>query len=162
MRNFIKRLALAGTLATALGGCAALGFSSGVDVSVMGANYTDDYLDFTIYSVSGKNLGIGGHVKKFSDGGTGGEECCAVMPNPDGAIRIKWKVGEDEVSHTKDIIVSGQAGVSKDKNDFSYLIVRFFSGEEVEAEVIGNSLGPRNLRMDRLFLGIRQMRQKGE
>jgi len=160
MQKFLKRLALAGMLVTALGGCAGLGFSSGVDVSVEGANYTDDYLDFTIYSVSGKNLGIGGHVKKFSAGGTGGGECCSVIPKPGGTIRIKWKVGEDEVPHTKDIVVLGR--VAENSRQHSHLIVRFFPQNEVEAEVVDKSLGPKNLRVDRLFLGIRQMRQKGE
>jgi len=161
MQNFMRSLALAGTLATALGGCAALGFSGGVNVSVSGANYTDDYLDFTIYSASGKNLGIGGRAKKFAAGGTGGVECCAVIPNPGGTIRIKWKVGEDEVPHTKDIVVLGR--VAENSRQHSNLIVRFFSQNEVEAEVIDDSLDPKkNLREDRLFLGIRQMRQKGE
>ena len=161
MQNFVKRLALAGLLVTALGGCAGLGFSSGVDVAVLGANYTDDYINFTIYSVSGKNLGIGGRSSAFSKGGTGGIVCCGVIPKPGGTIRIKWRVGENEVSHTKDIIVSGH--VAENLRVHSKLIVRFFPHDEVEAEVIDKNLDPKtNLRLDRLFLGIRQMRHKGE
>jgi len=143
MQNFMKRVAQAGVLVTALGGCAGLGFSSGVNVSVEGANYTDDYLRFTIYSVSGKNLGIGGHVKKFSAGGTGGGVCCAVIPNPGGTIRITWKVGEDEVFHTKEVIVSGH--VAENSGVHSKLIVRFFPQNEVEVEVIDNNLDPKKI-----------------
>ena len=161
MKNVVKRLAITGLLATTLGGCAAVGLSNGVDVSVSGANYTDDYVSFTIYSMSGENLGIGGDVKEFSAGGTGGGVCCAVIPKPGGTIRIKWKVGDKETPHTKDVVVIGR--VAENSDEHSYLYVRFFPQHEIEAEVIENGLDPKkNPRVDKLFFGIRQMRYKGE
>ncbi|MGO4765878.1 DUF3304 domain-containing protein [Cupriavidus sp. 2KB_3] len=154
-----------------LGGCAVDRANRDVRVSAWSANYTEDYIyDFEIRRSSGTDTGVGGiQVLEFSRGGTGGCECCAQMPGVGQAIKVVWRVGgrQDEKSawktYSRDVVVKGAMPTRKDA--YNILMVRFFPGHEVEAEVIpdrGVRDGGASPRVDKLFSGQRVMRHKGE
>jgi hypothetical protein len=149
----------------------AVGQPSGyVDASAWSANYTEDYIyDFSIQTADGKNTGLGGvQVQEFSRGGKGGRECCSLIPGVGQTIKVVWRVGgrQDDASkwttYSRDVVVKGK--ISKNSARHSYLIVRFFSVHEVEAEFVpgDDPRGARSPRIDRLFLGQRVMRHIGE
>jgi hypothetical protein len=142
-----------------------------VDASAWSANYTEDYIqDFSIQTADGKDTGLEGiQVKEFSKGGTGGSECCSLIPGVGQTIKIVWRVGgrQDDKSqwkaYSRDVVVIGK--MPGDTKDHSVLMVRFFPNHEVEAEVFpgDGSFGPSNPRMDKLFfVGPRVMRHMGE
>ena len=105
---------------------------------------------------------------QFSKGGTGGRECCALIPGVGRTIKVVWRIGgrrDDESrwkTYSKDVTVTGT--VSRNTSRHSYLIVRFFPNHEVEAEFVpgDDPRGAQNPRVDRLFLGQRVMRYMGE
>jgi hypothetical protein len=138
------------------------------DASVSGANYTNDYVDFTLMSPSGKNLGTGGSVEPFSKGGAGGSVCCAMVPGVGQTVRVEFRVGgfddaaDQYKTYNRDVVVTGTMPSPKDELQ-SYLIVRFFPTHQVEAELIpSTAFEPNNPRVDKLFSGKRMMRQIGE
>ncbi|MEX3985200.1 DUF3304 domain-containing protein [Paraburkholderia sp. EG287A] len=153
-----------------LGGCT-LGQSSGyVDASAWSANYTEDYIhDFWIQTVEGKDTGLEGiQVKEFSKGGTGGSECCSLIPGVGQTIKVMWRIGgrQDDRSewktYSKDVVVIG--AMPKKKDSYNILMVRFFDGRQVEAELIPDrgETGLPSPRVDKVFSGRRVMRHLGE
>ena len=154
----------------ALGSCAASSMVQGeANVTVVGANYTNDYIDFALMSASGNNLGIGESAKPFSMGGSGGWSCCAVVPGVGQPLRVKSKVGafndaaDQFKTYEQQVVVAGSMPSPKEKLQ-SYLSVRFIPNHEVEAELFASDdSGPENPRVDRLFsVGPRVIRHKGE
>ncbi|MEX3689229.1 DUF3304 domain-containing protein [Paraburkholderia sp. BR14263] len=141
-----------------------------IDASAWSANYTEDYIqDFWVQTADGKDTGMGGvQVAEFSRGGKGGRECCSLIPGVGQTIRVVWRVGghQDDESrwktYSRDVVVKG--GVSANPNRHSYLIVRFFPHDEIEAELVpgDDPRGAQNPRVDRLFSGERVMRHMGE
>jgi hypothetical protein len=157
------------TLIVALGGCAVSSIEKGkTDAAVRGVNYTNDYVDFTLMSTSGINLGTGGSVEPFPKGGAGGSVCCAMVPGVGQTVRIEFRIGGfgdaagQYKTYSRDVVVTGTMPSPKDELQ-SYLIVRFFPAHEVEAELIPSTeFEPKNPRVDKLFSGKRIMRQIGE
>ncbi|SDB98947.1 Protein of unknown function [Cupriavidus sp. YR651] len=156
-------------LAMVMGGCATGQPRGWVDVSAWGANYTEDYIyEYWIKTIEDKRTGVGGvHVNEFSRGGTSGTICCALMPGVGQTIKVVWRIGgyrEDESqwkTYSRDVVVKGTMPVRTKRH--SYLVVRFFSDHEVEAELVPSAdIDPKNPRVDKLFSGQRVMRQKGE
>ncbi|MEX3765236.1 DUF3304 domain-containing protein [Paraburkholderia phenoliruptrix] len=142
-----------------------------VDASAWSANYTEDYIqDFWIQTADGKDTGLSGvQVKEFSAGGTGGSECCSLIPGVGQTIKVVWRVGghqEDESTwkiYSRDVVVVGK--MPRNMQDHSVLMMRFFPNHEVEAEIFpgDGDFGPSNPRMDKLFfVGPRVMRHIGE
>ncbi len=139
------------------------------DATVMGVNYTNDYIHFRLISPSGESFGIGGDAKPFSKGGTGGWSCCAMVPSVGQTVRVELSVGgfndaaDQHKTYSRDVVVVGTMPKPEYKLQ-SYLIVRFFPRHEVEAEFIAGDdpLGMRNPRVDQLLLGQRVMRHLGE
>ena len=140
-----------------------------VDASAWSANYTEDYIqDFWIQTADGKTTGVGGvSVSEFSRGGTSGRICCSLMPGVGQTIKVVWRVGghqEDESTwktYSRDVEVKG--AMPTQPQSHSYLIVRFFPGHEVEAELFPSAdLRPENPRVDKLYSGQRVMRHIGE
>ncbi|RDK03244.1 hypothetical protein DLM46_09890 [Paraburkholderia lacunae] len=158
------------SIALMVSACAASSLGQGIaDASVMGANYTNDYINFTLMSPSGKNLGMGGDAKPFSDGGAGGTACCALLPGVGQTVRVEFRVGgfndaaDQYKTYIRDVVVKGVT--SNDPDSMNYLIVRFFPDHNVEAEFITESLksgAPVSPRVDELFYGRRVMRHLGE
>jgi hypothetical protein len=156
-----------------LSACATASSGGYVDVSAWGANYTEDFIyDFSVQTVSGKDTGVAGsRLSEFSRGGTGGRECCSLMPGVGQTIKIVWQVGgrQDDRSkwktYSRDTVVKGTMPGNPGQTPHSVLIVRFFPSQEVEAELFpGNdSFGPANPRVDKLFsIGPKVMRYRGE
>ncbi|WP_176860840.1 DUF3304 domain-containing protein [Cupriavidus sp. YR651] len=154
-----------------MGGCATGQPRGYVNVSAWSTNYTEDYIyDFSIRTADGKRTGIGGvQVNEFSKGGTGGRECCALIPGVGQTIKVIWRVGgyrEDESqwkTYSHDVVVTG--AMPKKKDAYNILMVRFFKERQVEAELIpdrGEAGELASPRVDKLFSGQRVMRQKGE
>jgi hypothetical protein len=152
-------------------GCASTRPSRNVMASVYGVNYSEDYVpDFSILTESGEQTGMGGsRVQEFSEGGLSGEVCCAPIPKPGRTTTVSWRVGghkEPEANwkhFRKTVVVRGEA--SNDRDKVNSLVVRFFPGHEVEAELICESTGPDarpSPRRDQLFYGRRVMRQIGD
>lgn len=131
------------------------------------ANYTDKYVDYTLYDIKGRNLGLGGEAKPFNKGGTGGIECCVMLPGPGQILRIVWsEEAEDhdlakKRTYTKDVVVTGSQPLLGEPHN--YLIVRFFPKQQLEIEFVSEPInGPRSPRRDRIFFGEHVMRQVGE
>lgn len=170
MRRLMKAAAML-LLVVMLGGCA-IGKTRGwVEASAWGANYTEDYIfDFRIQTAEGNRTGvIGVGLSEFSRGGKAGKICCGLMPGVGQTIKVTWRTGgrQEEESqwriHSRDIIVRG--AMPKCTREHSVVVVRFFPGYEIEAELLpgDGNFGPSNPRMDRIFFaGPRIMRQKGE
>ncbi|CAN7335588.1 DUF3304 domain-containing protein [Trinickia sp. LjRoot230] len=157
--------------ATLLGGCASNVPRGYVDASAWSTNYTEDYIyDFSIQTVSGKRLLLGGiQVKEFSRGGTGKRECCSLIPGVGQTIKVVWRIGgrnDDEAqwkTYSRDVVVTGETSNGPDAMNF--LIVRFFPNHEVGAELVWESAKPDDKpspRVDQLFYGRRVMRHVGE
>jgi hypothetical protein len=152
-----------------LSGCAVGQPQHYVDATAWSANYTEDYVrDFRIQTASGKDTGLEGiQVKEFSRGGTGGSECCSLIPGVGQTIKVVWRIGgfnDDESqwkTYTNDVIAKGAMPVESQTH--SYLVVRFFPNHQVEAELFPSAdLDPKNPRVDKLFSGQRVMRHIGE
>src|SRR5271163_1981317 len=91
----IARVIAALAVSVALGACAtasSIGRDK-IDAAVIGVNYTSDYIDFTLMSPLGENLDTGGDAKPFSEGGTGGTECCARLPGVGQTVHVELRVG---------------------------------------------------------------------
>jgi hypothetical protein len=142
-----------------------------VDASAWSTNYTEDYIqDFWIQTVDGKDTGLEGiQVKEFSKGGTGGSECCSLIPGVGQTIRVVWRVSgrQDDKSqwktYSRDVVVRGAMPTKKDA--YNILMVRFFPDHQVEVELIpdrGEPGGSASPRVDKLFYGQRVMRHMGE
>lgn len=168
--NWIRALLLAVSL-TSLTACAT-GVPRGyVDVSTEGVNYTEDQIAFfSVRTTSDEKTGaFGSALQKFSDGATGGTVCCAPIPGVGQFVKVVWEVTDPNQRNgqakafSRDVRLIGTTPANTAKH--SLLIVRFFDGHEVEAEIIpgDGDLGPSNPRMDRLFFaGPKLMRKKGE
>lgn len=138
------------------------------DAAVMGVNYTNEYISFSLMSQSGEDLGIGGDAKPFSQGGTGGSSCCAMLPGVGQTVRVELKVGgfndaaDQYRTYTRNVIVKGATSMAPDRH--SYLIVRNFPNHEIEAEFVpgDDPHGMKSPRVDQLLLGKRVMRKMGE
>jgi len=152
-------------------GCASTRPSRNVMASVYGVNYSEDYVPrFSILTASGEPTGIGGvQVQEFSKGGLSRDECCALVPGAGQTMIVEWRVGRREDSERewgkfrKSIVVRGET--SSDPKSMNYLVVRFFPGHEVEAELMWESMRPDgepSPRLDQLFYGRRIMRQMGD
>lgn len=64
------RFFVAIALSVALAGCAAASLGQAkTDAGVMVANYTNDYVELSLLSPSGRKIGIGEDAKPFSEGG---------------------------------------------------------------------------------------------
>lgn len=167
MIGFIR--AMAAALLVTVCGCASGQLGGYVEASAWAANYTEDYIyDFWIQTAEGKRTGVGGvQVSEFSNGGQAGRICCGLMPGVGKSITVVWRVGghQEEKAHwrtySRDVVVKGT--MPKQTTSHSYLLVRFFSGHEVETELIpSDDLDPKNPRVDKLFSRQRVMRQQGE
>jgi hypothetical protein len=164
----IKRISAVFAMLTALCGCATGAPRGYVDVSAVTANYTDKYIDYSFTDANGKPLGLGGGAKPFVQGGTGGTECCAFLPGVGQTLRVTWREGghddgyDQMESYSRDVTVIGSPPVKE--NAYNYLIVRFFSGHQVEIEFVSEDTGlaSRSSRLDKLFYGERTMRHIGE
>jgi len=154
-----------------LAGCAAGQRDAYVDTSAWSTNYTEDYIyDFQILTADGKATGLSGiQVKEFSRGGTGSSICCALIPGVGQTITVVWRIGgrQDDESqwktYSREVVVKGT--MPKNTQEHSVLLVRFFSGHQIEAELVpgDGDFGPSNPRIDKLFsVGPRVMRQMGE
>lgn len=141
------------------------------DVGIRATNYTENYItDFSIGMGKNKNLRFAGtSVKKFSKGGTGGGVCCFSSAGPGEEIRVEWFTGQlhdEESQWTRHSATTHAIGSAPDDPESSVtLIVRFFPGEQVEAEYVVQEQKPdsvRNPRFDALFTGRRIMRHIGE
>jgi len=170
MMNLSKLLAPI-LIAQFLIGCAPVQPDRYVDTSAWGANYTEDYIyEYWIQTASGKSTGVGGvQLSEFSRGGTGGSICCSLMPGVGSTVKVGWRTGgrqEDRSqwkAYSREVVVSGST--SNEPHTRNLLIVRFFSGNQVEAEFAFESTRPDgkpNPRVDQLFYGRRTMRQMGE
>jgi hypothetical protein len=168
MKNLLRLIAFF-LLSFGLGACAESSIAQGgANVTVMGANYTSDHIDFTLMSPSGKNLGIGENVKPFSKGGSGGWSCCSMVPGVGQTVRVESKVGgfndaaDQYKTYKRDVVVTGSMPSTKDELH-GYLIVRFFPGNQVEVELIPSAdFAPQNPHVDKLFSGNRVIRKIGE
>jgi hypothetical protein len=168
--RWIARTFFAVAMVGVLGGCAVGQQSGYIDASAWSANYTEDYIhDFWIQTVSGKDTALGGiQVKEFSKGGTGGSQCCAMIPGVGQPIKVVWRIGgfNDEKSqwktYSRDVVVTG--AMPKEKDAFNILMVRFFRDHQVEAELIPDRgvTGLPSPRVDKVFSGRRVMRNIGE
>lgn len=152
-------------------GCAMGQSGRYVRAEAWGANYTEDYIpEFHILTTSGEDTGAEEtQIKPFSEGGTGGHECCSPIPGVGQSIKVVWYVGTHQnvrsqwKTYSQDIIVRGSTSTNKD--DMNVLIVRFFPGYNIEAEFLYESGRPdekTNPRVDRIFYGERVMRKMGE
>jgi hypothetical protein len=152
-------------------GCASTKSNGYVTASVYGVNYSEDYVPrFSILTDSGEQTGMGGaHVQEFSKGGLSGQMCCASIPKPGRILIVSWRIGDRKEAEAswkrlrKTVVVRGEA--SNDPDKFNSLIVRFFPGQEVEAELISESKGPDarpSARRDQLFYGRLVMRRMGD
>ncbi|QBQ97651.1 DUF3304 domain-containing protein [Paraburkholderia pallida] len=162
----LKKAMAALALLVVIGGCA-IGTQRGYMMAPDTANYTDKYVDYSFYDTTGKPLGLGGEAKPFNKGGTGGVECCAVLPGPGESLRITWNEETDDDdparkrTYTKDVVVTGSQPISGTSHN--YLIVRFFPTQQLEVEFISEPVsGPRSPRRDRIFFGEHVMRHMGE
>ncbi|AUT64656.1 DUF3304 domain-containing protein [Paraburkholderia terrae] len=166
-----KRIVLAiFTAATPLLGCASLSQIGYVpEVAVFTANYTDKYVYYSLDDADDRPLNIGGSAHPFKNGGTGGTDCCRSMPDAGQKITVRWQEGTKDINADqtpllhKTVIVRGSSPPSGDR--FNYMIVRFFSGQQVEVEILSDPNGPRatrNPRRDQIFYGQRVMRKIGE
>lgn len=164
----IVRVIAALAVSVVLGGCAASSIGRGkTDAGVMVANYTNDYVEVSLLSPSGRKIGIGEDAKPFSEGGTGGRSCCAMVPTVGQTMRVELRVGgfndaaDQYKTYNRDVVVKGSPPTDSDHH--SYLILRVFQNHEVEAELFPYSnFEPTNPRVDKLFSGHRVMRQVGE
>jgi hypothetical protein len=165
----IVQIGAACTMVAGLVGCS-IGKPMGyVNAEAWSANYTEDYIPrFTVETLDGRETKLEGvQIKPFSKGGTGGVECCTFVPSVGQTVRIVWLVGRyDEpaelwTTHTRSVRLTG--ALSKTANTQSALIVRFFPGNEVEAEFVpmDKSAG-NNPRDDQLYYGRQVMRHIGE
>ncbi|MDQ7982496.1 DUF3304 domain-containing protein [Paraburkholderia sp. SARCC-3016] len=134
-------------------------------------NYSEDYVPrFSILTASGDQTGMGGaHVQEFSKGGLSGQVCCAPIPKPGRILIVSWRIGDRKEAEAswkrlrKTVVVRGEVSNGADK--INSLIVRFFPGRQVEAELISESTGPNarpSPRRDQLFYGRRVMREIGD
>ncbi|WP_343655974.1 DUF3304 domain-containing protein [Paraburkholderia caribensis] len=166
-----NRIALAiFTAATPLLGCASLSQIGYVpEVAVVTANYTDKYVYYSLADGDDRPLNIGGSAHPFANGGTGGTDCCRAMPNAGQKITVRWQEGTKDINADKTpllhktVTVRGSSPRSGDR--FNYMIVRFFSGQQVEVEILSEPNGPRatrDPRLDKIFYGQRVMRQIGD
>lgn len=169
MRPLFKLFAVF-TVSLIVTACARLPRTSEVvNVSVMGVNYSADYIDFVLMSPSGVNLGTGGTVDPFSKGGSGGSVCCALVPGVGQTIRIDLRIGgfndtaDQYQKYSRNVLVKGTMP-SPNYLLQSFLIVRFFPNLVVEAELIpgDDTRGMRNPRVDQLLIGRRVTRRPGE
>ncbi|APR34949.1 hypothetical protein BTO02_05385 [Paraburkholderia sp. SOS3] len=151
-------------------GCVSTKSNEYVTASVYGVNYSEDYVpDFSILTESGEQTGMGGsRVQEFSKGGLSGLMCCAPIPKPGRSLIVSWHIGDRKEgeanwkSFRKTVVVRGEA--SNDPDKMNSLVVRFFPGYEVEAELMCESTGPDagpSPRLDQLFYGRRVMRRMG-
>jgi hypothetical protein len=93
----LKKTACAGLFLTALYGCAIGNPVRGyVEATAWSANYSEEYIpDFQLQTADGVPLYLGGiQVKKFSNGGVGGSECCTPIPGVGSTIRVVWTAGD--------------------------------------------------------------------
>lgn len=164
-----KRIGAVCAMLTALCGCATGAPRGYVNAEAWGANYTEDYIhQFAIETADDQETQLEGvQVKPFSNGGTGGVECCSPIPGVGQMIRIVWRVGgynePDELWKTYSKAVRVTGTISKRAGMQSALIVRFFPEHEIEAEFVPMDRDARaNIRDDQLFYGRRVMRQMGE
>jgi hypothetical protein len=152
-------------------GCTSTKSHEYVTASVYGVNYSEDYVsNFLILTGSGEQTGMGGsQVQEFSKGGLSGLVCCAPIPRAGRTMIVEWE-GRDRKeakvhwkSFRKTVVVRGED--SNDPGKINSLVVRFFPGHEVEAELMCESTGPDaepSPRLDQLFYGRRVMRQMGD
>ncbi|APR34948.1 hypothetical protein BTO02_05380 [Paraburkholderia sp. SOS3] len=170
MRRIACLLLCIGTIGL-LYGCASTKSQEYVRASVYGLNYSEDYVwDFSILTESGEQTGMGGsRVQEFSKGGLSGLECCASIPRAGRTVIVEWEAGDRKEadvnwkSFRKKVVVRGED--SSDPDKLNSLVIRFFPGHEVEAELICESTGSDarpSPRRDQLFYGSSVMRQMGE
>ena len=155
----LRNAAVAFALLVIVVGCA-IGAQGRYMMAPDGANYTNEYISYSIYDTKGKPFGLGGDIKPFNKNGATHGDCCALLPGPGQTIRVVWDADtEDDTSaekhtYTKDVFVTGSPPVSKDA--YNNLVVRFFPHKEVEVEFISASpadldKGISSPRLDRIF-----------
>ncbi len=167
-----KQIVAVFAMLTALCGCAA-GVPRGYvpDIRIHAANYTEDYIhEFHVETANGTDLGNGGaQVKQFSEGGASLGWGCTALPSVGQTIKVVWQTGgynDPEsawITHAASTKTKGTT--SGDPDTDTYLIVRFFPNDQVEAEYIAQSVkfgSSRDPRVDLLFTGQRVMRHIGE
>ncbi len=141
------------------------------EIGIHAANYTEDYIhEFHLETKNRTNLSAGGSgIKQFSKGGTGGVECCSSIPGVGQTIKVVWQTGgynDPESTWTTHTASTRTKGTTSDDPDTNtYLIIRFFPNDQVEAEYIAQSVkfgSLRDPRVDLLFTGQRVTRHVGE
>ncbi len=130
MKKVLKFIAVV-ALNLGLGACAGASIKSAeTDAAVTTANYTNDYVNFTLWSPSGVNLGMGGDAKPFASGGAGGTACCIKIPGIGETIQVRARAGgfNDTAARYKtyqdDVVIKGSQPTQPQL--YSYLVVRFF------------------------------------
>ncbi|CAE6902918.1 hypothetical protein [Paraburkholderia domus] len=165
----VKSIGTVCALLIVLCGCATGAPQGYVDVRAMAANYTNKDVDYSFFDASGKPFNFGGEAKPFPEGGTGGIECCALLPGIGQTLRVIWREGDhndsyDQMqSYRRDVTVIGTSPLQGDA--YNYVIVRFFPEHRVEVELVSEPNGPRAFRsprLDKIFYGQRIMRHMGE
>lgn len=135
------------------------------------ANYTeDDIRDFHLEAESGKDLVVRGYdVKAFSRGGSSSPACCADLPGVGAIVRVVWRTGDKHESEANWVVHRGTTKIKGTTSDASnvgtFLIVRFFVNDQVEAEYVTRSddvYSPLSPRIDEVLRGEKIMRQPGE
>lgn len=168
--NKITLTALSTLIAIASGGCVATTPTKYVDAEAWGANYTEDYIQtFSVVSMDGKAQLSGSSLKPFSKGGTGGVECCSVIPGVGERVHITWQVDGSSIGDESVRIFNGEVtikgSVSQKRGVQSALIVRFFPNNQLEVEFVPmDDVLTKGIskRLDKLFYGQRVMRHIGE
>ena len=140
-------------------------------IGLRAANYTEDYIhEYHLETVNGTDLRIGGaQVKQFSKGGASVGDCCAALPGVGQSLRVVWQTGgynDPESTWTAHTVIAHIKGTtSDDPNSNTFLILRFFPNNQIEAEYVAQSLksdSPLDPRVDLLSTGQRVMRQMGK
>jgi hypothetical protein len=140
----INRVCVLFGLSIVVCGCATRAPGEYLDyMEIRPANYSEDYIhDFHVQTEAGRDLVVTGYdVKPFSKGGLSSPACCAPLPGIGQTIRIKWRTGgnyntpESEwVDHSGWTAIKGAISADRDTN--TYLILRFFPNNKIEAEYI--------------------------
>jgi hypothetical protein len=163
--------ALIALTAATLSSCAAGASSWQRYMKIWPANYTEDFIhDFRLQTEFGKDIPLKGEeIRAFSKGGSGSDACCADLPGIGSTVRVIWRTGDMYapetawVSHSAVAHIGGATAQTSDSH--SFLILRFFPKDQIEAEYItqlDDPYSPANPRIDVLFQGKRIMRKPGE
>jgi hypothetical protein len=124
-------------------------------VGVRVANYTQEQIPLLwLKSEKGDPLSLMGGAPSLDQGGAGPGSCCAPMAGVGARIIVEWRFGK-KLGDSKEVLkqlVTLTGKEPSDPRDHTYVVVRFFPDNRVEAELIpGAEFRKENPRVDRLF-----------